>query len=518
MSSPLRKTAELAFEAFHADLRSLALARMAIGAVVLIDLVNRAVYLEAHYTDWGILPRTALLELNWRNWYLSLHLLAGEPAVQAVLFLLAGLLALMLVLGYRTRLVTIASWFLLLSLHNRNPMILNSGDDLLRMLLFWAIFMPWGARWSLDRALAPQSPPGPDKVFSAGALAFFVQIAILYVFTGLLKSGEAWWVTRLAVYDALSFEMLRLPLGGLIYPYPEFLKFMTAATLWLELLGPVFFFMPFRNAVFRWLAILAFTLFQLGLALTLMVGMFPWASIAGTLALIPSATWKHGGPRFLDRLFDGCAGVAQRCRMPGGAAPYRRLSKVEGVVVLLLLAYVLAWNWTTLPMARQPIPTDLKWIAYLVKFQQKWTMFGPYPPKKDGWFVIPGELRNGQEVDLFRTVPYVRFDKPAYPAGEFGGARWRKYMRNLWLGAHRRHRLYYGRYLCRTWNRRHGYPEQVVRFEIVFVEEATLPDYRVEPLKRTVLWRHECFPQTKGTDDGEETAVDFDLGDRESEL
>lgn len=85
----VRKMVRIASDAFHADLRSLALTRIAFGFLLLFDLANRAVYLEAHYSDWGVLPRSVLLELNWRSWYVSLHLLSGQPAVQAVLFALA---------------------------------------------------------------------------------------------------------------------------------------------------------------------------------------------------------------------------------------------------------------------------------------------------------------------------------------------------------------------------------------------------------------------------------------------
>ena len=71
------------------------------------------------------------------------------------------LLAVALLVGYRTRLATIGSWILLASIHVRLPVVINAGDTLLRVLLFWSIFLPLGAMWSVDaRRGRPVAAPG----------------------------------------------------------------------------------------------------------------------------------------------------------------------------------------------------------------------------------------------------------------------------------------------------------------------------------------------------------------------
>lgn len=42
--------------------------------------------------------------------------------------------AMALIWGYDTRLATFLSWYLLISLHTRNPIILHDGDTVLRLL------------------------------------------------------------------------------------------------------------------------------------------------------------------------------------------------------------------------------------------------------------------------------------------------------------------------------------------------------------------------------------------------
>ncbi|MDY7080948.1 MAG: HTTM domain-containing protein, partial [Halobacteria archaeon] len=82
--------------------------------------------------------------------YAFLHALSGDAWFQVLLFVVASVFALMLVVGYRTKVATVVSLVLLVSLHLRNPVILNGGDSLLRRLLFIGIFLPLGEQWSVD--------------------------------------------------------------------------------------------------------------------------------------------------------------------------------------------------------------------------------------------------------------------------------------------------------------------------------------------------------------------------------
>src|SRR5918998_185013 len=201
-------------EVFGADLRSLAAFRMVLAALVLADLASRAPDLYAHYTDRGVLPRSILLQEALNRWQVSLNLMSGELYVQALLFGVAALAALALLVGYRTRLMTVIVWVLLLSIQARNPLILNSGDTLLRMLLFWGMFLPLGAHWSVDRALKAAPSRLSMHFLSLATVGLFMQIAFVYWFTAILKSGPAWRVDGTALYYALSIEEWVTPIGA----------------------------------------------------------------------------------------------------------------------------------------------------------------------------------------------------------------------------------------------------------------------------------------------------------------
>ena len=197
---------------FGIDLRTLALFRLGLGLLLIVDLALRARDLAAHYTDIGILPRDVAVSVLSPGAF-SLHLLNGTVWFQAALFVAAGLFAVMLMVGFRTRLATIASWVLLLSLQNRNPYILSGDDNLLMLLTFWAMFLPLGARYSVDMALDRRTRELPNAWFSVATLALLVQGMSVYFFSALLKSDPQWIPDGTAVYYALQLDYLVTPFG-----------------------------------------------------------------------------------------------------------------------------------------------------------------------------------------------------------------------------------------------------------------------------------------------------------------
>jgi hypothetical protein len=118
-------------ELFGFDLRSLAALRVAVAVLIIGDLISRSRDLEAHYTDFGVVPRSVIALYD--RWRISVHMMSGTWEIQAVLFAVTGALAVLLLFGYRTRLMTAVLWFLLASLDSRNPFIADGGDTLLRL-------------------------------------------------------------------------------------------------------------------------------------------------------------------------------------------------------------------------------------------------------------------------------------------------------------------------------------------------------------------------------------------------
>ena len=284
---------------FGIDLRTLALFRIATALMILADLCSRSRDLTAHYSDAGILPRVALLQLS-SGWPPSLHMLSGSAAIQAVLMTIAALIALAMLVGYRTRLATVASWLLLASLQARNPLLVQGGDNLLLLLLFWGMFLPLGARFSIDCALDRALAQAPHHYFSAATVALLVQVMSVYFFSALLKTAPQWWPEGTAVAYALNIDHLATPVAVWLRQFPTLLTALTYYVWLLELIGPVLIFSPL---LFPWIRLTLQGLFvtmHVGFLLCLEIGLFPLVSIASLSVFTPSWVWDRLQTRLHD--------------------------------------------------------------------------------------------------------------------------------------------------------------------------------------------------------------------------
>lgn len=138
---------------FGADIRSIALIRVLLGLIVVGDVLDRGQYIFEHYTDYGVMPRYAVLENYWNDYYVCIHLMTGTVFGQKLLFFINGLFGLSLALGFYSRVCAFVCWIFAYSIQVRNPFLLHGGDQYLRLLLFWSIFMPLGECCSLDYAI-----------------------------------------------------------------------------------------------------------------------------------------------------------------------------------------------------------------------------------------------------------------------------------------------------------------------------------------------------------------------------
>ena len=277
---------------FGIDLRTLALFRILLGTYLLLNVVSRAQDLAAHYTDFGILPRHIQIGLladgSW-----SLHLFNGSATAQALLFLLAALAAVALILGWRTRLMTLVSWALLLSVQNRNIFILSGEDNLALLLTFWALFLPIGARYSIDFALSRQHGRDPthNAFWSWATVALLLQGMSMYFFSALLKSDPIWIPSGLAVYYAFNLDYMATSFALWFRQFETLMQGLTYYVWALELVGPILIFSPIFHRPVRAALMLLFITMHLGFWLFLEIGLFPFISIFMNLTFLPGWMW-----------------------------------------------------------------------------------------------------------------------------------------------------------------------------------------------------------------------------------
>jgi len=283
--------------AFSIDLRSIALFRMCLGSIVIIDLILRSFDMRAFYTDAGVLTRPDWLQnTHYMQW--SLHSASGDMWLQVLLFLIAGLAAFCLALGYRTKLASIIVWILTASLLNRNDQILQGGDQLLAVLTFWAMFLPLNARYSIDSALDkryksdPNSPAiHENRYFSIITVAVLLQVLYLYFFTALLKTGAPWRTDFNAAFYAVSLEHFATPIGAFVRQFPWVLSFGTVYVLAVEFIAPFLVLSPWWHQRLRIIGLLLLASLHVGFLLMLHIGLFPFIDFTALSLLIPGSVW-----------------------------------------------------------------------------------------------------------------------------------------------------------------------------------------------------------------------------------
>ena len=418
-------------DSFSLDLRALAFFRIGIGGLLLYDFILRTEYLVLHYTDSGVLPVSLVKQELWESGFWSLHALSGSVELQVILFAIQGLAALSLLAGYKTSFSTILCWLLLLSLQNRNPWILNSGDMYLRLLLFWSIFLPLGQRYSID---SRAGEAGKKVYASSASFCFIIQILLLYVMTGLLKNSHEWLSEGSAIYYALNVDQMVKPLGKSLLQYPDLLTFMTHSVIVLEVIIPFSLIIPAKNHLFRTLGIVSLMLFHIGLWLTMELGIFVPVCLIALVALLTTKIINQL-LNFVNQLnfikADPGTSTNKVVSFTGNRMNGLLFPKTITAAQLALIGFIFCWNLNTLKPDKDRIPSLLKTAAHTLRIDQTWDMFAPTVLKDDGWFVIKADLENGKNIDFFQNDD-VQWVQPDDLLSYYISERWRKYFKNLY--------------------------------------------------------------------------------------
>lgn len=472
------QTARNAFRAtFGLDLRSLAVMRMGLAGVLLTDLAIRFSDFGAMYSRSGFAPVKMVRGLQRAPTW-SLHLLSGSDAWQASLFAIAAICAVALLVGYRTRLAVIASWVLLTSLQVRMPLVLNAGDTLLRVGLFWGMFLPLGAVWSLDdfwRKDRRDEPSGSlgglslrayaNPFVSAATFALIVQLSLVYWFAGVAKWNDA-WLHEDALGNVFKFGLYGLPLGAALSDYPTLTMAFSRATVWLELLGPLLLFIPWQTARLRMIAFISFILLHAGIAVTMTVGLFSYAAFAMWMALLPGEFWERWSAFRLPT-----ASINEQIAPSSAWSKLGRFTASSAALLAIALAVYYNVANEISPRPVNAVDRAIRTAAHLTTLRQAWGVFGR-PPRKDSWFVYQARLQNGELVDLLSGGDDVLDNRPALASRQFTNHRWRKLHLRLRTDSSSPYRQSLADYKCREWNAAHGPDEQVVRLDFYCYTQA----------------------------------------------
>lgn len=580
---------------FSVDLRSLALFRFALGLVLAVDMINRFADLSTFYTDWGLMPRAWVEDSNGPLRF-SLHLANGDAWFAGLLLAIEAISAVALALGYRTRAAGIVAFVLEGSLLNRNPIILLGADTLLTCLLFWGLFLPLNARWSVDAALATNPPPQNPRHFSPAGAGLLLQVLSVYFFSALWKYGREWWPDGTAVYYTMSLDRYSTPLGRTLLNFPPLMQGLTYFVYFLELLGPVLALSPILQRPLRFLVMACLMCMHIGFIAFMEIGLFPFVSLASLTVLLGGWWWDwterradhghqlkvyydadcafcHKSCLLLRHLlvlprteilpaqgsvrahalmkaqfswvvidhedvahtqWDALVALLRHSLLFGWLAPLAALKlwqrpgvwvyewigrhraafgKITAIALptrpihfevsgrlqplaALFVVALIAWNMMTVGWLPQSAATVLNPLLLPLRIDQAWPMFAPRPWQDDGWYVIPGVLEDGSEIDVRSGKP-IDWRKPENVAATDPNVRWRTYHTLIWHRDLADNREYYAQWLCRDWNTRAQARPHLLTLKLVYMLEHTPPPGGTLAIEQRVLWRHSCLGEAE---------------------
>jgi len=488
------------------DLRTLGLFRIAFGLCLMANLIDHAAggNLTTFFSNDGTLTNHFALfaPIQRRVW--SFLFAFSRPEEVAVAFAGIFVVFFLYTVGWRTRLMQVLTLICFISILNRNLLLQDGGSFACTVLAVWTLFLPLGARFSVDawvaaraRGPAPTTSPGPRHV-SFVCLALLLQLAAIYGMNAANKSG-ATWRDGTAVHYILWLNSRNTWLAGwLRFHEPSwFSPFLTRGTLAFEWSAPFLALCPVFQTPLRRLLIVSMWGFHLGIALLMSLGPFAYVMMTFSILLLGPKDWAVLEPRAAGlwaalmrrapRLPAALARLRARVRPPGSGwalnlaestrAQVRRTAIVArecvavGLLVLMVVELTLANGAVPERLRLSGRPAWMGEVLYYLRVYQMWSMFAPDVPRSDGMIVVDATLADGSHQDPLTGQP------PDFQAPLGGPCRydhdWSEYIYYYPWDRHRAYRNGLRDYILAKTSQ--ATPEQRIRSLEAFWVSADLP-------------------------------------------
>ena len=496
------------------DTRALATFRIVAALLIVADIFLRARNFTFLYTEEGVVPQSMAMEMTAENAF-SVYYFTTSSTVIAALFALTVLVALQLLVGYKTRLATVVAFLLVVSLDHHNPLVLSYADVLFRLLLFWAIFLPLGERWSVDALHADVKPRA--TVSSLASAAILAQMIFMYLLNGYHKTESGLWTGGEATPLILGLDNTTFFLGDFMRDFPMLLQFGGLTWYYILLFSPLLL-------VFRGRTRTLFAALFLGghatFAITVRIGAFPYVAIAGLILFLPPSFWNDLESLFRASPLTRLETYRDPLERAGSRLPTFRydsppVDRVRTGVYTVALVVAVVSLLVVPALGHLPVagfvdddggPEDrIDDRADVLSINQPpWTVFAPHPRTTDRYYVFPAETEDGETVDAYNGRE-LTYDRPYDELQkQFGTYRERFYMNDVRRGGPGdvvSETL--ADHLCETWEDEHGTALTHINMYAV-AEDVTLetiddPDDRDRDVTR--FYEHGCG-------DNEPTAID----------
>ncbi|ARS89756.1 HTTM domain-containing protein [Natrarchaeobaculum aegyptiacum] len=511
-SSPtLERIGRNARDCVRIDTRSLAVFRVFFGLLLLADVFLRSRNFSFYYTDDGVMPQSLAMEMTPDNAF-SVFFLTSDPTLIAGLFVLQALVAIPLILGYKTRFATIAAFLFVISTDFHNPAVTSYADVLYRLMLFWAIFLPLGERWSIDAVHRDRASRA--SVSGVASALILGQMVYMYFLNGYHKTQDELWLTGEAAPKVLGLDDMTFLLAEYIREFPTLLQLGGLAWFYMLLLSPLLILLVGRP---RMALVGMFLIGHFSFAITVRIGAFAFVAMAALILFLQAQFWDDGKRvlerlgidhlrvRLLDRLsrLESVAAVVPRLEVDDERYRTVKSSVYTVGLALVVIATILVALVTHTPVGNfGPAETTAdhadETMGKLNVDQPPWTVFAPTPRTTDRYYVFPAETADGDRIDVYNERP-LTYDRP----DEELQLQYDTYRERFYMNSVRRHasddrqngaHIELAEYYCTTWAEEHDVElERVNMYDVmedITMDSITTPEDRDTSTR--LLYRHGC--------------------------
>ncbi|WP_416445491.1 HTTM domain-containing protein [Leucobacter sp. HNU] len=228
------------------------------------------------------------------------HQVMMNDGLLTTYYLVLFVLAILVVLGWRFRLVLPVYFVLWVGFIESNDMLGDQGDNMYRIVLILMLFTDAAGRWSLDA----RRRVNRGETFRAGGVAnrlgtlahnlaivaLAAQVILVYTSGALFKAGGAPWQEGRGIYDPLSTARFGTwpALSDLITAWGPLVAVISLGTVFLQAAFP---FMLLRRGT-RIIALVGMLMFHLGIAVLMGLPWFSMIMVAVDSIFIRDRTWK----------------------------------------------------------------------------------------------------------------------------------------------------------------------------------------------------------------------------------
>ena len=279
---------------FAIDARSLAIVRVLIASILFVQAFHSFHMLGMEPSEMADLSASLNSEGAW-----SLFWLIESESFVWICIAINLVSSICLFLGVGTFLATAACLVISWSLQVYNPAFVATGNDLLCIVLFWGLFLPWGNCWSVSNLKYKDPRPAKWTVVSSGTIGIMLQLASLYFFWGMASMLNGYQVEELVQ----TVEMNARSYTGWIVESPVMLEAIYPWLLVVFIVGTLLMFVPYLQQYCRGVMMALLLLGHLLAGLTMRSGIFPVVAIATWFVFVPGSVWNLllGSPPNFDR-------------------------------------------------------------------------------------------------------------------------------------------------------------------------------------------------------------------------